>query len=179
VHEWSCQVKYNPRFNDWWGLSDGEGLERFWSFMSPLVSTLRVSTRLHRLNSIQARAEHYSAQLTASLGDWFSKKLENCEETIQSSEEIIRQLHSLPNPSTPGSNYTNAFFEQQWTLEQNYHLNFNQSRAKQREELGRLLCLQEELDEAWSVFFSNVFYEQQLIIFSPGTHLQAAINSHR
>ncbi|KNE88232.1 hypothetical protein PSTG_18372, partial [Puccinia striiformis f. sp. tritici PST-78] len=41
VHEWSCQVKYNPRFNDWWGLTDGEGLERFWSFMSPLVSNLR------------------------------------------------------------------------------------------------------------------------------------------
>ncbi|KAA1110447.1 hypothetical protein PGT21_021725 [Puccinia graminis f. sp. tritici] len=44
VHEWSCQVKYNPRLNSWWGLSDGEGLERLWSFLSPLVSSLRVST---------------------------------------------------------------------------------------------------------------------------------------
>ncbi|OAV96358.1 hypothetical protein PTTG_00674, partial [Puccinia triticina 1-1 BBBD Race 1] len=79
------KVKYNPRFNDWWGLSD----------------------------------------------------------------EIIRQLHSLPNPITPGSNYTDLFFEQQCLLEQNYHLNFNHTREKARQELGHLLCLQEELDESW------------------------------
>ncbi|KAI7965082.1 hypothetical protein MJO29_003180 [Puccinia striiformis f. sp. tritici] len=30
VHEWKCQVKFNPRYNIGWGLSDGEGLERLW-----------------------------------------------------------------------------------------------------------------------------------------------------
>ncbi|PLW17206.1 hypothetical protein PCANC_16245 [Puccinia coronata f. sp. avenae] len=28
VHNWTCQLEYNPRFNTGWGLSDGEGLER-------------------------------------------------------------------------------------------------------------------------------------------------------
>ncbi|EGG11274.1 uncharacterized protein MELLADRAFT_92206 [Melampsora larici-populina 98AG31] len=28
VHSWGCQLTYNPRFLDFWGLSDGEGLER-------------------------------------------------------------------------------------------------------------------------------------------------------
>ncbi|WAR58999.1 hypothetical protein PtB15_10B341 [Puccinia triticina] len=37
----------------------------------------------------------------------------------------------------------------QWLLEQNYHLNFNHTREKARQELGHLLCLQEELDESW------------------------------
>ncbi|POW08653.1 hypothetical protein PSTT_07380 [Puccinia striiformis] len=146
VHEWSCQVKYNPRFNDGWGLTDGEGLERFWSFLSPLVSTLRVSTRLHRLTSIQSRAEYYSAKLTSSTADWLSKKSSDCTETIKSSASILRQLHALPNPTTPGTNYTNTFFERQWDLERNYHLNINQTREKARQELGHLLCLQEELD---------------------------------
>ncbi|POW01792.1 hypothetical protein PSTT_12273 [Puccinia striiformis] len=148
VHEWSCQVKYNPRFNDGWGLTDGEGLERFWSFLSPLVSTLRVSTRLHRLTSIQSRAEYYSAKLTSSTADWLLKKYSDCTETIQSSESILRQLHALPNPTTPGTNYTNTFFERQWHLERNYHLNINQTREKARQELGHLLCLQDELDAA-------------------------------
>ncbi|KAI7956460.1 hypothetical protein MJO28_003555 [Puccinia striiformis f. sp. tritici] len=146
VHEWSCQVKYNPRFNDGWGLTDGEGLERFWLFLSPLVSTLCVSTRLHRLTSIQSRAEYYSAKLTSSTADWLSKKSSDCTKTIKSSASILRQLHALPNPTTPGTNYTNTFFERQWDLERNYHLNINQTREKARQELGHLLCLQEELD---------------------------------
>ncbi|POV99120.1 hypothetical protein PSTT_14030 [Puccinia striiformis] len=128
VHEWSCQVKYNPRFNDWWGLTDGEGLERFWSFMSPLVSNLRVSTRLHRLTSIQARAEYYTDQLTASTGEWLAKN----------------------------HNYTNQFFEEQWILEQSYHLNVNQTREKQRQELGKLLCLQDKHDQAWQANATTV-----------------------
>ncbi|KAI7943741.1 hypothetical protein MJO28_011269 [Puccinia striiformis f. sp. tritici] len=36
VHEWPCQVKYNPRYQKGWGLSDGESLERLWSALSPL-----------------------------------------------------------------------------------------------------------------------------------------------
>lgn len=47
VHEWKCQIRYNPRYNKNWGLSDGEGLERFWSFLSALVPYLRTSTRTH------------------------------------------------------------------------------------------------------------------------------------
>jgi hypothetical protein len=70
VHEWSCQVKYNPRLNKLWGLSDGEGLERLWSFLSPLISTLRVSTRLHCLMSIQSRAEYYTKELNIKAGQF-------------------------------------------------------------------------------------------------------------
>ncbi|KAH9461465.1 hypothetical protein Pst134EA_017770 [Puccinia striiformis f. sp. tritici] len=36
VHNWMCQLDYNPRFNTGWGMSDGEGLERMWSYLSPL-----------------------------------------------------------------------------------------------------------------------------------------------
>jgi hypothetical protein len=41
VHQyWSCQLKYNPRLNDGWGMSDGEGLERIWAYLRPLISSL-------------------------------------------------------------------------------------------------------------------------------------------
>ncbi|KAI9621810.1 hypothetical protein KEM48_007548 [Puccinia striiformis f. sp. tritici PST-130] len=156
VHEWSCQVKYNPRFNDWWGLTDGEGLERFWSFMSPLVSNLRVSTRLHRLTSIQARAEYYTDQLTASTGEWLAKKLVDCTEINRSASSILNQLHNLANRTTPSHNYTNQFFKEQWILEQSYHLNVNQTREKQQQELGKLLCLQDKHGQAWQANATTV-----------------------
>ncbi|OAV96241.1 hypothetical protein PTTG_03449 [Puccinia triticina 1-1 BBBD Race 1] len=41
VHNWLCQLEYHPRFNKGWGLSDGEGLERMWSYLSPLWAAQR------------------------------------------------------------------------------------------------------------------------------------------
>jgi hypothetical protein len=42
-HQWACQVVYNPRFKDGVGLTDGEGVERFWSRMRILVGVERNS----------------------------------------------------------------------------------------------------------------------------------------
>ncbi|KAA1083337.1 hypothetical protein PGTUg99_029010 [Puccinia graminis f. sp. tritici] len=149
VHEWSCQVKYNPRLNDWWGLSDGEGLERLWSFLSPLVSPLRVSTRLHRLTKLQARAEYYTEQLLELSADWLCKKLVYATDAVRASTLALQTLHAKVNRFTPGQNYTNQFFAEQWQLEQQYHRQTNLSVKKQKVELGRLLCLEEALDTAW------------------------------
>ncbi|KAH9820361.1 hypothetical protein DFH28DRAFT_844647, partial [Melampsora americana] len=42
VHSWSCQLDYNPRLNEGFGLSDGEGCERCWCKLSKLVAALTV-----------------------------------------------------------------------------------------------------------------------------------------
>lgn len=42
-HQWPCQVKYHPRKCSGFGLSDGEGCERFWSALRKLIPSLRVS----------------------------------------------------------------------------------------------------------------------------------------
>ena len=60
VHEWSCQLRYNPRLNPDWGMSDGEGLERIWAFLSPLISQLRYSTKAHRLAALNWRSLHHN-----------------------------------------------------------------------------------------------------------------------
>ncbi|WAR61378.1 hypothetical protein PtB15_12B63 [Puccinia triticina] len=62
----------------------------------------------------------------------------------------LEKLHQEPNRHTPGSNYTNSFFEQQWRDEQAYHVTTNQSSERAQVELGRLLCMEEELNDAWS-----------------------------
>ena len=68
VHEWGCQLQYNPRLNEGWGLSDGEGLERIWSFLSPLVRPNRYATSEHRLQNINLRAIHNNETLRANAG---------------------------------------------------------------------------------------------------------------
>jgi hypothetical protein len=60
VHDWPCQLQYNPRYNVGWGLTDGEGLERLWSYLSPLVSPLRYATRNHRINAIAHRSQFHN-----------------------------------------------------------------------------------------------------------------------
>ena len=42
-HQWTCQLWYHPRKSETWGLSDGEGCERFWSELQRLIPGLQVT----------------------------------------------------------------------------------------------------------------------------------------
>ncbi|EJD32329.1 hypothetical protein AURDEDRAFT_47039, partial [Auricularia subglabra TFB-10046 SS5] len=42
-HQWACQIVFHPRKRVGFGLSDGEGCERFWSSIRHLIPGLRVS----------------------------------------------------------------------------------------------------------------------------------------
>ena len=42
-HQWPCQIVYHPRKCAGFGLTDGEGCERFWSSIRHLIPTLRIS----------------------------------------------------------------------------------------------------------------------------------------
>lgn len=75
AHQRGCQLQYNPRLNENWGNSDGEGLERIWSFLSPLISQLRYSTKNHRLIALDLRAQHRNEVLKTNGGMEISLKL--------------------------------------------------------------------------------------------------------
>ncbi|KAF9512245.1 hypothetical protein BS47DRAFT_1372845 [Hydnum rufescens UP504] len=59
-HQWTCQLWYHPRKSEKWGLSDGEGCERFWSQLKRLIPGLRV---------------------TVTVGQWLKDQGEYSEET--------------------------------------------------------------------------------------------------
>ncbi|EJD38988.1 hypothetical protein AURDEDRAFT_19055, partial [Auricularia subglabra TFB-10046 SS5] len=42
-HQWACQIVFHPRKRVGFGLTDGEGCERFWSAIRHLIPGLRVS----------------------------------------------------------------------------------------------------------------------------------------
>lgn len=63
VHEWVCQLAYNPRLNQGWGLSDGEGMERIWWALACLIVVLRYATKQNRLVSVNVRSIHHNETL--------------------------------------------------------------------------------------------------------------------
>ena len=77
VHQWSCQLRYNPRLNDGWGMSDGEGMERIWAYLSPLISPLRYSTKKHRLAALDMRSLHHNEVSKTNSGDYSNYSFKN------------------------------------------------------------------------------------------------------
>ena len=43
AHQWACQLVYNPRLQEGFGLTDGEGDERIWSRLRKLIGIGRTS----------------------------------------------------------------------------------------------------------------------------------------
>ncbi|OAV89208.1 hypothetical protein PTTG_28768 [Puccinia triticina 1-1 BBBD Race 1] len=158
VHKWLCQVKYNPQLNKWWGLSNGEGLERLWSFLSPLIPSLWVSTWLHRLHVIHVLSQYLAKELNESAGEWLHRKLFMALSTIKKSHKGLEKLHQLlVLTNLACGNYKNEFFQAQWDNKQAYHLETNVSfREKQEKELGWLPRMEDQLEAEWSANTFNV-----------------------
>jgi Kyakuja-Dileera-Zisupton transposase len=51
-HQWPCQLIYHPRKCEGFGLSDGEGCERFWSSIKLLIPSMRVAGVSHHMSSL-------------------------------------------------------------------------------------------------------------------------------
>ncbi|KAI7940332.1 hypothetical protein MJO28_013984 [Puccinia striiformis f. sp. tritici] len=115
VHEWSCQVKYNPRYQRGWGLSDGESLERLWLSLSPLVSPLRYATRNNRLAALAHRCKFRNKQSIIKLASWLRKKFDQALVRRDTEVDVISRLVQVRNPNGDGrQGYTVEFFRSQW-----------------------------------------------------------------
>ncbi|KAH9812045.1 hypothetical protein DFH28DRAFT_826239, partial [Melampsora americana] len=150
VHSWTCQLFYNPRFLEDWGLSDGEGLERIWSDLSPIIARLRTSTRLHRFQTIAMRCEVLTFRRQLATGEWLLRRLKHTKSTILESQKQLDESCSKPNPYQEGSNYSLDFFCEQWNSERKINLELSKDiKTRQRLELGRLLCLEDLQYKTW------------------------------
>ncbi|PLW40754.1 hypothetical protein PCASD_09338 [Puccinia coronata f. sp. avenae] len=156
VHNWDCQVKYNPQYNNHWGLSDGEGMERLWSQLSDMVGPLRNATRVHRLQAIGHQCDYYSKKLKLKAGDWTQRHFQQAIDMINKCEAKLATIYRQRNPfSDPAENYNQAFFQSQWALERDYYWNRNDQQVQKQLELGRLPSLEQDLNNAWSDLNQN------------------------
>ena len=91
-HQWACQIIYHPRKCKGFGLSDGEGCERFWSSIKPLIPFLRVSGHFNHIYTIDAQVRHLDINSRLSLGRWLKRRWVN---TVEHIHEVIEILDSV------------------------------------------------------------------------------------
>ena len=73
-HQWACQLVYHPRKCKGFGLSDGEGCERFWRAIRPLIPSCRVSGYYNRIYTIDTQVKHLDERSLMGLGRWLGRK---------------------------------------------------------------------------------------------------------
>ncbi|KAJ3792782.1 hypothetical protein GGU11DRAFT_653413, partial [Lentinula aff. detonsa] len=73
-HGWQCQCVYHPRKCRGFGLSDGEGCERFWHSISKLIAYLRVCGYYLHLHTIDSQVQHADRESLEKLATWLVRK---------------------------------------------------------------------------------------------------------
>ncbi|KAH9912541.1 uncharacterized protein B0H18DRAFT_1088385 [Fomitopsis serialis] len=76
-HQWPCQLVYHPRKCTGFGLSDGEGCERFWSSIQRLIPSLRYHQRLFMIDT--------------QLGHWLHRKWYQCESRLRTAQHEVQE----------------------------------------------------------------------------------------
>ena len=79
VYSWLClvlmqieittvQLQYSPRFQEGFGLTDGEVLERLWSYLRRFSKMTKEMTPSHRIDVLSDALLHYAETSALSLG---------------------------------------------------------------------------------------------------------------
>ena len=91
-HQWACQIIYHPRKCKGFGLTDGEGCERLWSSLKPLIPSLRVSTYYNHIYAIDTQIKHLDRKSLLGLGHWLKRKWAT---TMHRKDEALEKLDEL------------------------------------------------------------------------------------
>ncbi|KAI5980967.1 hypothetical protein EDD15DRAFT_2392327 [Pisolithus albus] len=90
-HQWACQLIYHPRKREGFGLSDGEGCERFWSSIKGLIPSLHVSGYHQHLFVIDFQVHHLDMKSLAGLGKWLLRRWNHCQEKKSTASNGLRR----------------------------------------------------------------------------------------
>jgi len=91
-HQWPCQLIYHPRKCKGFGLTDGEGCERFWSSIKLLIPSLRVSGYYNRIYTLDTQVKHLDTKSMLDLGLWLRRKWNNMANKKLEAEEVLDGL---------------------------------------------------------------------------------------
>ncbi|KAG6847718.1 hypothetical protein H0H93_006354, partial [Arthromyces matolae] len=96
-HQWASQIIYHLRKREGFGLTDGEGCERFWHSISKLIPHLRVSGTLDR----QVNQDH--SEILENLGAWLLRRSQHARQKHVASEAVLMACQ-----------HPEAFLRDQW-----------------------------------------------------------------
>ncbi|KAJ3499902.1 hypothetical protein NMY22_g19449 [Coprinellus aureogranulatus] len=88
-HQWPCQLVYHPRKCDGFGLSDGEGCERFWSSIQGLIPSGRMSGYHQRILTLDFQIWFLHEEGLPQLAPWLLRKWNTCVARKQSAKAVL------------------------------------------------------------------------------------------
>ncbi|KAI9484485.1 hypothetical protein BDB00DRAFT_933633 [Zychaea mexicana] len=95
AHSMSCQVDYHPRFISGFGLTDGEGLERLWSYLGGFVSMTRQMSAKRRLFVLQHAIGHSKAKTIINMCYALKKRTKRAKAIIKQASAYLRHRATL------------------------------------------------------------------------------------
>ena len=69
AHNAHCQHAYSPRQKVGFGLTDGENMERFWSYLGKFSRTTKEMSPANRVDALSDAVLHYASKKRAKLGE--------------------------------------------------------------------------------------------------------------
>ncbi|OAV93947.1 hypothetical protein PTTG_08601 [Puccinia triticina 1-1 BBBD Race 1] len=170
VHDWKCQIEYNPRYNEGWGLSDGEGMERLWSSLSPLIGPQRYGARSRRFNALDHRSHFHNILGIEKLVLTLKRKLVHALRNRKYFQSVLDRLLVQLNPHATGQLFNEDFFQAQWQSQRDYELKQNKDECLKKEEQAQFY----ERGEALKMLLTN--FLESLANPSPDSNPTHALN---
>ncbi|KII82981.1 hypothetical protein PLICRDRAFT_84208, partial [Plicaturopsis crispa FD-325 SS-3] len=137
-HQWACQIIYHPRKCVGFGLTDGEGCERFWSAIKKLIPILRVSGYHQRLFILDTQVKYLDDKSLNGLGLWLSRRWLHCQ---RKKRDAVQRLG--------GCNIPDDVLRAEWDAQVNEQTKLPPRRSKNRGKMAvdKILALQKSEEE--------------------------------
>ncbi|XP_028416463.1 uncharacterized protein LOC114540544 [Dendronephthya gigantea] len=101
-HKSTCQIQYSPRRQLGYGLTDGEGVERLWSFLRRFSAMTKEMNTGRRIDLLTDALLHYSTRQRQQFGSALAGKLKRVPElmsnTLSQTQELFSRLDVSYDP---------------------------------------------------------------------------------
>lgn len=91
-HNASCQLQYSPRRVDGIGLTDGEGLERLWSYLRDFARITKEMGSAKRIDALTDALIYYGERIVQRSGKWLEGKLKRAKTTLEDIERSFTEI---------------------------------------------------------------------------------------
>lgn len=91
-HRTQCQIKFSPRRLSGFGLTDGEVLERLWSFLRRFGRMTKEMRTNHRVDVLTGALLFYARKRTASLGNLLCDRMKRAVVTLKETDDELSKL---------------------------------------------------------------------------------------
>ncbi|KAL1749848.1 hypothetical protein FB107DRAFT_224867 [Schizophyllum commune] len=141
-HDWPCQLIYHPRKIVGFGLTDGEGCERFWYSISKLIPYLRVAGFHLRKYTLNSQFVFATKDATVARGAWLARKFRLLNAKRQEALILLDEAGDVGEDED--------FIRGQWEEQVAAQTRPMEKQGKDvgRREMAKALELHEEMDEA-------------------------------